>query len=68
MSRVTAEAAGYMELEGAKKDAGCEIVQVQGGVSKELGCCNLFKPEAGAAQFRCGKCTELINRRVVLRK
>lgn len=68
MSRVTSEAAGYMELAGAKKDADCEIVQVSGGVSKERGCCNLFKPESGADEFRCGECTELITRRVVMRR
>jgi hypothetical protein len=68
MSRVTAEAAGYMELAGARKDADCEIVQVNGGVSKELGCCNLFKPETGTQKFSCGTCTELIKRRVVVKR
>jgi hypothetical protein len=68
MSRVTAEAAGYMELAGATKDADCEIVQVNGGVSKELGCCNLYKPESGSKAFRCGTCTEVMKRRVVIKK
>lgn len=68
MSRVTSEQAGYMELAGANKDADCEIVQVQGGVSKELGCCNLYKPKPGSREFRCGTCVELKPRRVVMRK
>jgi hypothetical protein len=54
--KVDEHAAGYMELEGAEKDASCDIVDVQGGVSCELGCCNLFDPEDEAKEFRCGTC------------
>lgn len=55
--KISAEAAGYMELAGAKKTGGCLVVNVDGGISKELGCCNLFKPEtAQTSQFRCGTC------------
>lgn len=55
--KYTAEEAGYMELPGAVKDAGCEIVDVPGGVSKQLGCCNEFKHSPAAVkQFRCGTC------------
>ena len=54
--KISAQAAGYMELAGAKKDASCQIVSVIGGVSKKLGCCNHFKPQGGADEFRCGEC------------
>lgn len=55
--RYTAEEADYMELTGAKKDGDCEIVDVKGGVSKQRGCCNEFKPENHyTSQFRCGTC------------
>lgn len=54
--KVSADTAGYMELEGAKKDAGCHIVNVIGGVSTQLGCCNLFKHVRPPKQFRCGTC------------
>lgn len=53
----TAEQAGYMELPGAVKDAGCQIVAVPGGVSSKLGCCNLFQLRTGAQEkFSCGTC------------
>jgi len=52
-----AEQAGYMELEGAQKDADCQIVQVDGGVSSELGCCNEFQPQEGTQVFSCGTCS-----------
>ena len=56
-ARLSAAQAGYMELVGAKKDAECAKVRVTGGVSKELGCCNYFEPEAqSVTQFRCGTC------------
>jgi hypothetical protein len=58
--RVSAEQAGYMELEGAKKDADCSVVDVEGGVSSKLGCCNLFDPETGAKFFSCGNCDKLV--------
>ncbi len=55
--KVSAEAAGYMELAGAKKDGDCKIVDVGGGISKELGCCNLFKPRnTKTNKFSCGTC------------
>lgn len=55
--KVSERAAGYMELAGAKKDGACKIVDVSGGISKELGCCNLFLPkDKKVQQFRCGTC------------
>lgn len=54
--KVTAEAAGYMELPGAVKDAGCQIVNVPGGVARRKGCCNLYKPTPESDEFRCGEC------------
>lgn len=54
--RLSADAAGYMELPGATKDGDCQRVQVAGGISQELGCCNEFKPGKGAQAFRCGAC------------
>jgi hypothetical protein len=55
--RPDANAAGYMELAGAVKDADCRKVNVAGGVSTQLGCCNEFEPQSDEAQeFRCGRC------------
>lgn len=54
--KIPAAHAGYMELGGAKKDAECAIVDVPGGISKERGCCDLYDPERGADEFRCGEC------------
>jgi hypothetical protein len=54
--KLDADFAGYMELEGAEKDGDCKIVNVEGGISKELGCCNLFHKIAGAKKFSCGNC------------
>jgi hypothetical protein len=54
--KVTAATAGYMELDGARKDGECNLVAVAGGVSGERGCCNLFEPAAAATEFRCGEC------------
>jgi len=55
--RVSAQQAGYMELPGAKKDSDCNKVEVDGGVSARLGCCNLFGLRKGAAKvFSCGTC------------
>ena len=48
-----------MELEGATKDADCSKVQVEGGVSSDLGCCNDFEPKPGAQEFKCGNCSYL---------
>jgi hypothetical protein len=48
---------GYMELAGARKDADCGKVEVKGGISMELGCCNYFEPEnSSVSAFRCGNC------------
>ncbi len=61
--KIPAEKAGYMELPGAKKDADCLIVLVEGGVSTKLGCCNFFELEDGEPkQFRCGTCEYLKGR------
>ena len=54
--RISAEKAEYMELDGAEKDADCEKVDVEGGVSSDLGCCDKFDPKKGAQQFKCGEC------------
>ena len=56
--KVSQKHAGYMELSGAKKDSYCEVVE--GRVSSQLGCSNLFDPEKGVQQFKCGTCTFLI--------
>lgn len=61
--RMSAEQADYMELDGALKDADCEKVEVDGGVSKDLGCCNEFDPEHDAQKFSCGTCTFLLDSR-----
>jgi hypothetical protein len=53
--RVDAKTAGYMEFDGAVKDADCERVKVSGGVSRELGCCNLFG-KTSIKKFSCGTC------------
>jgi hypothetical protein len=56
-NRLSAAQAGYMELEGAKKDGDCRKVEVKGGISKELGCCNEFQPEEKTTKrFSCGTC------------
>ncbi len=54
--KLDANYSGYMELEGAKKDGDCKIIYVDGGISKELGCCNLYHPKDGAKRFNCGQC------------
>lgn len=57
LDRMTDKQAGYMELEGAKKEGDCRKVAVQGGVSFQLGCCNEFEPESKTVkQFKCGNC------------
>ncbi len=56
-TRANEHSAGYMELNGATKDADCEIVEVDGGVSSKLGCCDLFWPEnKQTKKFSCGTC------------
>jgi hypothetical protein len=63
MARVSAKDAGYMELPGAQKDADCKKVEVQGGVSRNLGCCNLFQlGENRTKRFSCGTCEYVKNR------
>lgn len=61
-NRKTAKEVDYMELPGAVKDADCRRVRVEGGVSKQLGCCNDFKlnPD-GSRLFSCGTCKFLID-------
>ena len=55
--RISAKQAGYMELPGAEKDGDCRKVEVKGGISQKLGCCNLFELGKDAEkQFRCGTC------------
>ncbi len=54
--RISGKAAGYLELEGAGKDADCEVVEVSGGVSSDLGCCNNFSEKPSAKKFSCGTC------------
>jgi hypothetical protein len=58
-SRTSAELAGYMELDGAQKDADCSGVNVPGGVSSAGGCCNLWDQKPGAGSFTCGTCTKV---------
>jgi len=56
-SKIPSAEAGYMELSGAKKDAQCVKVEVAGGVSRELGCCNKFEPaNRSVDRFNCGHC------------
>jgi hypothetical protein len=58
--RLSAGQAGYMELVGAVKDGDCRKVEVKGGISQELGCCNEFQPEAKSTKkFSCGTCEYL---------
>jgi hypothetical protein len=58
--RINERAAGYVELPGATKDGDCEAVEVAGGISRKLGCCNLFDPENAAQLFNCGSCEYVI--------
>jgi hypothetical protein len=56
-AKVPEAQAGYMELAGAQKDGTCSKVDVQGGVSLDLGCCNFFEPQDESTDsFRCGEC------------
>lgn len=55
--KVSAASVDYMELPGAVKDRDCTKVEVKGGVSSQLGCCNDFEFVKGQPkQFRCGTC------------
>ncbi len=56
VDRISSTAAGYMELEGARKDGECRVVEVKNGVSGQLGCCNLYNPMKGAQLFNCANC------------
>jgi hypothetical protein len=57
---ISASEAEYMELKGAVKDAGCNLVLVSGGVSSELGCCDKFHPRNSSVQeFECGECSHV---------
>jgi hypothetical protein len=56
-TRASAEEAGYVELDGAQKDADCTLVS--GGVSSDKGCCNLWNSVQGAQIFSCGTCTKI---------
>jgi hypothetical protein len=59
--RESAESAEYMELPKALKGGDCEKVEVDGGVSPELGCCDRFELANNAPkQFRCGTCEYFI--------
>lgn len=61
MAKVSAKSVDYTELPGAEKDADCSHVEVKGGVSSDLGCCNDFDYERGKPkQFRCGTCEYLL--------
>ena len=56
-SKIPEAQAGYMELAGAQKDGACSKVDVQGGVSLDLGCCNFYEPQDPSVdQFKCGEC------------
>lgn len=58
--RITAQEAGYLELPGATKDADCSVVEVDGGVYSERGCCNSFGWKTEDVEyFRCGECKYL---------
>src|SRR5258708_5014706 len=58
--RISAQEAGYLELPGAVKDADCEVVEVDGGVSSDRGCCNSFGWKSPNVQrFACGECKYL---------
>jgi hypothetical protein len=57
--KISEQQAGYLELDGAQKDGDCSKVDVQGGVSKDKGCCNVVDPQDGATAFACGQCEYL---------
>lgn len=59
--KMQADQAGYMELDGATKDADCSKVQVDGGVSSDLGCCNEYSAQEGSQEFKCGTCTFVLS-------
>jgi hypothetical protein len=56
-TKANEHSAGYMELTGAQKDGDCEIVEVDGGISRDRACCNLFWPSSEqTTKFSCGTC------------
>lgn len=55
-ARMSADAAGYMELPGAVKDGDCQRVKVANGISQRKGCCNEYRPGKSSDEFRCGEC------------
>ena len=58
--RISAQEAGYLELPNATKDSDCSVVEVEGGVSSERGCCNSFGWKTPDVEyFRCGECKYL---------
>jgi len=60
--RISERAAGYMELAGAQKDGDCQVVEVDGGISQDLGCCNVFGLKSGKPkEFRCGTCEYVVS-------
>jgi len=61
MPKVSAASVDYTELPGAQKDADCSHVEVKGGVSNQLGCCNDFEYVPGKPkEFRCGTCEYVV--------
>lgn len=58
--RISEREAGYLELPNAVKDSDCSVVEVDGGVSSERGCCNSFGWKTEDVEyFRCGECKYL---------
>lgn len=58
-TRISEQEAGYLELPGAVKDADCNVVEVEGGVSSDRGCCNSFGIQPQSDSFKCGDCKYL---------
>ncbi len=56
--RLTAFEAGYVEFPDAAKDGDCLRVFVDGGVSRDGGCCNVFD-KTDIVKFSCGTCTQI---------
>ncbi len=56
--RMSAKQADYEELQSARKDGECTLVEVPGGISKEKGCCAEWeRVSQNVKEFRCGTCT-----------
>ena len=56
-ARKSAKEAGYLELKNATKTGDCSEVNVPGGVSFNLACCNEFQAESDDTdRFSCGTC------------